>query len=99
MPAPQLLGAVAAALGLKPAQVLSAQLLDNGTAWLGLLLDSPQTVQQLRPDFARLKGAGHKVGVAAMHAGASATAAMRRIWRCGASHRTWASTKTRSPAA
>jgi PhzF family phenazine biosynthesis protein len=65
----QLLGAVAAALGIKPAQVLSAQLLDNGTAWLGLLLDSPQTVQQLRPDFARLKGVGHKVGVAAMHVG------------------------------
>jgi PhzF family phenazine biosynthesis protein len=65
----QLLGAVAAALGIKPAQVLSAQLLDNGTPWLGLLLDSPQTVQQLRPDFARLKGVGHKVGVAAVHVG------------------------------
>jgi len=65
----QLLGAVAAALGIKPAQVLSAQVLNNGTPWLGLLLDSPQTVQQLRPDFARLKGVGHKVGVAAVHVG------------------------------
>ncbi|MEP6970250.1 MAG: PhzF family phenazine biosynthesis protein [Betaproteobacteria bacterium] len=65
----QLLGSVAAALGIKPAQVVSAQLLDNGTPWLGLLLDNPQTVQQLRPDFARLKGVGHKVGVAAVHVG------------------------------
>jgi PhzF family phenazine biosynthesis protein len=62
----QLLGAVAGALGIKPTQVLSAQQLDNGTSWLGLLLDSPQTVQQMRPDFARLKGIGHKIGVAAV---------------------------------
>ena len=65
----QLLGAVAAALGIKPTQVLSAQQLDNGTNWLGLLLDNPQTVQQMRPDFARLKGIGHKIGVAAAHHG------------------------------
>jgi PhzF family phenazine biosynthesis protein len=62
----QLLGAVAAALGIEPAQVLSAQLLDNGTNWLGLLVDSPRTVQLMRPDFARLKGIGHKIGVAAV---------------------------------
>lgn len=61
-----LLAQVAGALGIRPQQVLAAQLLDNGTAWLGLLLDSPQTVQQLRPDFARLKATGHKVGVAAV---------------------------------
>jgi PhzF family phenazine biosynthesis protein len=63
---PQLLGAVAAALGIRSTQVLSAQQLDNGTNWLGLLLDSPQIVQQMRPDFARLKGIGHKIGVAAV---------------------------------
>ena len=62
----QLLGAVAAALGIGPTQVLSAQQLDNGTSWLGLLVDSPRTVQQMRPDFARLKGIGHKIGVAAV---------------------------------
>lgn len=62
----QLLGSVAAALGIQPTQVLSAQQLDNGTVWVGLLLDSPQTVQQMRPDFARLKGIGHKIGVAAV---------------------------------
>jgi len=57
---------VAAALGLQPAQVLSAQLLDNGTTWLGLLLDADTTVAQLRPDFGRLAATGQKVGVAAV---------------------------------
>ena len=68
----QLLGAVAAALGVRPAQVVSAQQLDNGTRWLGLLLDQPQTVLQMRPDFARLKDIGHKIGVAAVVQGAPA---------------------------
>ena len=67
----QLLAQVASALGIRPQQVLAAQLLDNGTTWLGLLLDSPLTVQQLRPDFARLKATGHKVGVAAVQRGHS----------------------------
>ncbi len=58
---------VAAALGLTPAQIISAQSLDNGTAWLGLLLDDPATVAGLAPDFARLANAAHKVGVAAVH--------------------------------
>ncbi len=64
----RLLSTLAAALGLKPSQIRSAQLLDNGTPWLGMLVDHPLTVQQLRPDFAQLKAAGHKVGVAAIHA-------------------------------
>ena len=71
---PSLLAAVAAALGLKAAQVKAAQLLDNGTIWLGLLLDSPDTVAALAPDFARLAAAGHKVGVAAVYPGADAQA-------------------------
>jgi len=71
---PSLLAAVAAALGLKAAQVKAAQLLDNGTIWLGLLLDSPDTVAALAPDFARLAAAGHKVGVAAVYPGAHAQA-------------------------
>ena len=69
-PQPQLLGAVAAALGLTRAQIVAAQLLDNGTTWLGLLLDRPATVAGLAPDFARLAATGQKVGVAAVHAGA-----------------------------
>ncbi|MCW5628290.1 MAG: PhzF family phenazine biosynthesis protein [Rhodoferax sp.] len=63
-----LLASVAAALGLRPAQVVSAQLLDNGTAWMGLLLDDALTVTQLKPDFSRLAATGTKVGVAAARA-------------------------------
>ncbi len=53
------------ALGLQPAQVLAAQSLVNGPEWLGLLLDSPDTVLALTPDHAALKTLGQKVGVAA----------------------------------
>ena len=62
-----LLAGITGALGLQATQVLASQLLDNGTAWLGLLLDAPDTVLQLRPDFAALKRQGHKVGVAARY--------------------------------
>ena len=59
------------AMGLQPEQVLAAQLLNNGPVWLGLLLDSPDTVLALAPDHAALKTLGQKVGVAAL---ATATA-------------------------
>ena len=65
----ELLDAVAAALGLAPTQIVAAQLLDNGTLWLGLLIASTDNVEQLRPDFARLKATGHKIGVAAIRVG------------------------------
>ncbi|MCJ0761683.1 PhzF family phenazine biosynthesis protein [Variovorax terrae] len=64
-PSPVLLAQVARALGLRAQQVQAAQLLDNGPVWLGLLLDHPQTVLELRPDHAALKHLGVKVGVAA----------------------------------
>jgi len=66
-----LLSAVAAALGLAPEQIRASQLLDNGTRWLGLLLDSGDTVAQLNPDFGRLAATGEKVGVAALRTTAS----------------------------
>jgi predicted PhzF superfamily epimerase YddE/YHI9 len=65
-PSPALLAQVAAALGLSAKQILAAQLLDNGPVWLGLLLDSHQTVLQLNPDHLALKNLGQKVGVAAL---------------------------------
>ncbi len=71
-PSPAELAQVAQALGLKASQVIAAQTLDNGPVWLGLLLDSPQTVLGLSPDHLRLKQLGHKVGVAAKYPGASA---------------------------
>lgn len=63
-PAPALLARVVAALGLKPHQILAAQLLDNGPHCLGLLLDSPHTVLELTPNHLSLKNLGQKVGVA-----------------------------------
>ncbi len=63
-PSPALVTEIAAALGLSAQQIVTAQLLDNGPVWLGLLLDSPDTVLALEPDHAALKALGHKVGVA-----------------------------------
>lgn len=53
------------ALGLDKSQVLAAQDLNNGPHWLGLLLDSVDTVLALEPDHVALKGLNTKVGVAA----------------------------------
>lgn len=67
-PSPTLLAKVAAALGLKARQVVAAQLLDNGTVWLGLLLNDADTVLALSPDHRVLAELGHKVGVAGIPA-------------------------------
>ena len=66
-PDPRMLATVASALGLESEQIIAAQLLDNGPVWLGLLLDSPQTVLRLQPDHGALKALGQKVGVAARY--------------------------------
>lgn len=66
-PSATVLAQVATALGLKAQHILAAQLLDNGPVWLGLLLDSADTVLQLQPDHAALKKHGLKVGVAGAH--------------------------------
>ncbi|MBI2772572.1 MAG: PhzF family phenazine biosynthesis protein [Burkholderiales bacterium] len=63
-PSPAVLAQVASALGVSAQQVVAAQLLDNGPVWLGLLLDSPQTVLKLSPSHLELKNLGQKVGVA-----------------------------------
>ena len=65
-PSATLLARVARAMGLKADQIVAAQLLDNGTAWLGLLLHDPSTVLQLTPNFPELKELGQKVGVIAL---------------------------------
>jgi len=61
------LAGVLAALGLRRDQVRASQLLNNGPKWLGLLLDSADTVLAIEPDHAALK-ALVKVGVVAPHA-------------------------------
>ena len=67
-PIPAVLAEVTSALGIKAAQVTAAQLLDNGPVWLGLLLDSPETVLQLLPNHQELARLGVKVGVAGIYA-------------------------------
>mgnify|MGYP006199780857 CR=1 FL=1 len=61
-----LVAQVAAALGLRTEQIRAAQWLDNGPVWLGLLLDSMDTVLDLRPDHSALKGLARGIGVAGM---------------------------------
>ncbi|SFN24672.1 phenazine biosynthesis protein PhzF family [Variovorax sp. OV329] len=65
-PSPTVLAKVAAALGLKAHQVIAAQMLDNGTTWLGLLLEDADTVLALSPDHRVLKDIGLKIGVAGL---------------------------------
>lgn len=80
-PSPALLARVAAALGLKADQIIAAQMLDNGTAWLGLLLERRQTVLQLAPDHVALKNLGVKVGVASVDGAQTAPILIARINR------------------
>jgi PhzF family phenazine biosynthesis protein len=65
-PSADLLAQVLTALGLQAHQVRVAQLLNNGPIFLGILLDSMDTVLGLTPDHAALKRLDQKVGVAAM---------------------------------
>ena len=55
------------ALGLAREQLLMARHLHNGSPWLGLLLDDPDTVLDVEPDFAALKKLGAKAGLAAIY--------------------------------
>jgi PhzF family phenazine biosynthesis protein len=59
------LAPVLAALGLDASEVIATQNLNNGPHWLGLLVDSVDTVLALEPDHVALKKLGTKVGVAA----------------------------------
>jgi len=66
LPEAALVTRVAKALGVTMAQVRAAQWLDNGPRWLGLLLDSPETVLDLNPDDSALQFLVPGVGVAAV---------------------------------
>jgi PhzF family phenazine biosynthesis protein len=80
-PSPALLAQAAAALGIQAAQVTAAQLLDNGPVWLGLLLDSPETVLQIMPNHQELTRMGVKVGVAGVYPVDAATPLIARANR------------------
>jgi PhzF family phenazine biosynthesis protein len=60
---------VVAALGIEARQVVSAEWIDNGPGWLGLELDSADTVLSLAPDVGRLR---IDVGVLGQHAATEA---------------------------
>ena len=64
---PVLLAKIAAALGLTAKQITAAQDLNNGLVWLGLLLDSPETVLQITPDYQALGKLDVHVGVAGIY--------------------------------
>jgi PhzF family phenazine biosynthesis protein len=81
LPLPASLPHIYTALGLEPAQVLDAALLDNGPQWLCLLLDSTDTVLSLEPDLPRLGALGHKIGVAALYQDDDATPLIGRACR------------------
>ncbi len=77
-PSPTLLAQVAAALGLKAQHIVAAQLLDNGPVWLGLLLDSQNTVLQIQPNHLEIKSLGHKIGVMSIDQPPSSTPLISR---------------------
>ena len=79
-PEPGLLAEVLAALGLHNDEVLAAQDLHNGPHWLGLLVDSVDSLLALAPDHLALKRLNTKVGVAAKRA-SSAEGLIRRANR------------------
>ena len=66
-PSPELLAQVASALGIQATQITAAQHLDNGPVWLGLLLDSPETVLQITPNHQALAQLKIEVGVAGIY--------------------------------
>ena len=49
---------VLAVLGIASDQVVDAEWLDNGPGWVGVLLDSAETVLELRPDASSHPGHG-----------------------------------------
>ena len=67
-PEPGLLAQITAALGLDPAQIRAAQVLENGPVWFSLLLDSPETVLAVQPRAGDLLALQAHVGLAARYA-------------------------------
>jgi PhzF family phenazine biosynthesis protein len=64
---------MAAALGIQSSQILASQLLDNGSIWCGLLLDSVDTVVGINANYTEIKNIGVKIGVASIYVASTAT--------------------------
>jgi PhzF family phenazine biosynthesis protein len=58
---------MAAALGIEASQIIASQLLDNGSLWCGLLLDSVDTVVGIKANYPDIKKIGIKIGVASKY--------------------------------
>ena len=67
------LAQVAGALGISSQQIIAAQFLDNGAQWLGLLLDSTDTVLQITPNHITLKNLRLDVGLVGVYIASPAT--------------------------
>ncbi|WAA65643.1 PhzF family phenazine biosynthesis protein [Microbacterium oxydans] len=81
--APEDLAAVIGILGVDPARVVGAEWLDNGPGWVGVLLDSADTVLALRPDASRHPGRWD-IGVIGPHSpGAEASFEVRAFFTEG----------------
>jgi PhzF family phenazine biosynthesis protein len=65
--APELVAELIEILGIRSEQVVDAERLDNGPGWVGLLLDSADTVLGIRPDVAGHPGVWD-IGVIGAHA-------------------------------
>ena len=63
MPTAEATAALAQALGLAAERIVASQLLCNGPQHFGLLVDTADTVMQLRPDFAALAQVLRALGV------------------------------------
>jgi PhzF family phenazine biosynthesis protein len=72
-PEPDLVAAVATALGLDPSLIIASQLLDNGPVWLTLLVSDADAILALEPDHAALGRLGLDVGLAHMNQGQTDT--------------------------
>jgi PhzF family phenazine biosynthesis protein len=75
------LAQVAGALGISSQQIIAAQQLNNGAEWLGLLLDSTDTVLQITPNYITLKNMRIDVGVAGVYSALPATQLIARSSR------------------
>ncbi len=64
---------ITAALGIQSSQITASQLLDNGSNWCGLLLDSVDTVLEINANYIEIQNIGIKIGVAAMYVNSTAT--------------------------
>lgn len=61
-------GEVAAVLGIDTSEIVAARWVDNGPGWVGIMLESRDTVLSLNPDIARYGGDGVlDIGVIAPH--------------------------------